>query len=76
MYYTIINEICANKPHRLRRAETIGENDGQTNQSLYWHIQTIIKPSKSYQNNFEFDIVTINSTTRILPFFLDKCISL
>lgn len=31
MHYTIINEICTNKPHCLRRSEMIGGNGGQTN---------------------------------------------
>lgn len=31
MYYVIINEICANKPRRLKRAEAIGGMGGQTN---------------------------------------------
>ncbi len=29
MHYAIINEICTNKPHRLRRAEAMGGNGGQ-----------------------------------------------
>lgn len=35
MYYTTINEICANKPNRLRRSEAMGGNgDKQTTTSL------------------------------------------
>lgn len=30
MYYIIINEICANKPHRLRRSEAMGMGYRQT----------------------------------------------
>ena len=30
-YYVTINDIYANKPHRLRRAEAMGRQAGQTN---------------------------------------------
>ena len=34
IYYAIINENCANKPHYLRRTKAIGGMGGQTNQLL------------------------------------------
>ncbi len=30
----MINEICANKPHRLRRSEAMEENGGQKKQQV------------------------------------------
>lgn len=35
MCYIIINEFCANKPHRLRRVEAMRGKGGQTNSQRY-----------------------------------------
>lgn len=35
IHYVIINEICTNKPHRMRRPEAIGGIGGQTNYFKY-----------------------------------------
>lgn len=41
MYYLAINEICANKPHRLRRAEAMGLTVGTDRGLFYDSIYTL-----------------------------------
>lgn len=60
MYYAITNEFCANKPHHLRRSETMEGMWGQTNLSnelAYYKVflQIFINTVKS-KNKYVFRI--------------------
>ena len=44
--YVAINEICANKPHHLRRSEAMGGIGGQTNYKNLYNYSFVSNPSK------------------------------
>lgn len=41
MHYVTTNEICANKPHRLRRSEAMGGRGGKQTQFYSNHSSTM-----------------------------------